>query len=399
MLFDGRSGGYPGHYVVIRDIIFQNYKGVAISGAHNSSFAVSHIAVINNTFRDFGQNHTGAIQIGSIAGNDHWIVRGNRIQRIGGASSDGSPSAQHGVYITEGTTFAVVDGNTIDTISGYGIHGWGHNHNGTPSRRLILRQNTIRNVRLSGIITGGTDYSDIYIYNNTFYSTSVAYPAIDTQQMRAAIRLPGDGTLTRYRVLNDLAYGPVSTAQFWAVSATPFTSSVFDYNNWVNTNSSSQIYNIGGTSYSLSGMQSATVYEDHAKSANPLFTNISSGDFTLQSTSPAMNAGTFLTTTVGSGSGTTLTVADAGFFTDGFGLVPGDMIQVGSNSPVRITTINYGTNAITVAQNIAWSNGQGVSLSYSDVRPDMGAHGKRSQGHNPCNAQWMPLESLSRRQP
>src|SRR5207244_7276954 len=57
--------------------------------------------------------------------------------------------------------------------------------------------------------------------------------------------------------------------------------------------------------------------------ADPKFTNYVGGDFTLQSGSPAIGAGTNLTTAVGTGSGSTaLTVADAGYFQDGSG-IPG----------------------------------------------------------------------------
>ena len=115
-------------------------------------------------------------------------------------------------------------------------------------------------------------------------------------------------------------------------------------------------------------------YETHSPVTSPLFTNATTRDFTLRTGSPAIDAGPVLTTTVGSGSGTTLTVADVGYFTDGFGLVAGDTIQVGSNPPVPITAINYGTNTITVTQSIAWSHGQGVSLPYSGSRLDIGVY-------------------------
>jgi hypothetical protein len=66
---------------------------------------------------------------------------------------------------------------------------------------------------------------------------------------------------------------------------------------------------------------------------NPLFTNSSSHDYTLQSGSPAINAGTHLTTVAvaDSGSGTSLVVEDAYYFQDGFnGMVDADFIAVGT---------------------------------------------------------------------
>lgn len=100
-------------------------------------------------------------------------------------------------------------------------------------------------------------------------------------------------------------------------------------------------------------------------------------NFALGPGSAAIDAGTFLTTTVGAGtSSTTLIVADAGYFHDGFGLgpqVPGDTIQVGSQSPVLITEVNYATNTLTLQTGISWANGQPVSLVYTGSAPDMGA--------------------------
>jgi len=165
----------------------------------------------------------------------------------------------------------------------------------------------------------------------------------------------------------------------------------FDHNIFLNL-SAHPPYFWNGLRYTLTQFQAATGHETHSQSADPRFANPSTNDFTLQSTSPAVDAGTFLTTTVGSGSGTSLTVADAGYFMDGFGLVAGDMMQVGSNSPVQITAIDYGTNTITVARSISWSNGQGVSLPYSGTRPDIGADGlSRGGTGNALVAHW-PLD-------
>lgn len=132
------------------------------------------------------------------------------------------------------------------------------------------------------------------------------------------------------------------------------------------------------------------------KNADPKFVNyISAGnasnDYHLQASSPAIAAGTYLTTVASgdSGSGTSLVVKDASYFQDGYGLsnaysaVNGDCIAVGTASNhVCITAVNYTTNTLTLASSISRSAGQGVYLySKSDgVRvltgsaPDMGAY-------------------------
>jgi len=93
----------------------------------------------------------------------------------------------------------------------------------------------------------------------------------------------------------------------------------------------------------------------------------------LMAGSPCIDAGAFLTTvTSATGSGTSFTVADAGFFTDGFGIVTGDTIRVG-NLEATISSINYTSNTITLKTAISWTKGANVSLQYSGSRPDIGA--------------------------
>ena len=58
-----------------------------------------------------------------------------------------------------------------------------------------------------------------------------------------------------------------------------------------------------------------------------------------------------------------------------FGMLDGDMIKVGSNPPVQVTSINYATNVLTLAPtpSITWTNGANVSLPYNGAKPDLGA--------------------------
>jgi hypothetical protein len=105
-------------------------------------------------------------------------------------------------------------------------------------------------------------------------------------------------------------------------------------------------------------------------------------DFRLSSTSNAINAGAFLTTTRSAGSGTQIPVQDAHYFFDGWGMaqeipdadIQGDLIQLeGQTQTARITNINYNTNTITVDTSLSWTSGQGLSLAYKGSKPDMGA--------------------------
>lgn len=101
--------------------------------------------------------------------------------------------------------------------------------------------------------------------------------------------------------------------------------------------------------------------------ANPQFTNYSSNDFSLQSGSPALNAGTYLTSVSSSdsGTGTSLIVDDASYFQAGSPLVgvQSDCIAVSTTtSHVCVTSINYSTNTLTLANSITRSPGNPVWL-------------------------------------
>jgi hypothetical protein len=97
-------------------------------------------------------------------------------------------------------------------------------------------------------------------------------------------------------------------------------------------------------------------------------------DFRLNSNSPAIDKGSFLTKTTNAGSGTTIPVIDAGYFFDGYTVTDGDIIQLqGQTTTARITSVDYTNNIITVNRSLTWASGLGVSLAYSGSAPDIGA--------------------------
>ena len=111
---------------------------------------------------------------------------------------------------------------------------------------------------------------------------------------------------------------------------------------------------------------------------DPLFTNAVGRDFTLQSTSPMIDAGTWLTTITSStaNSQISLKVADASYFYDGWGIPDevGDTIKTENGQETVIQSINYTTKTLTVSPAIDIVNGEGLALNYSGSAPDIGAH-------------------------
>ncbi|MDZ7263006.1 MAG: right-handed parallel beta-helix repeat-containing protein [candidate division KSB1 bacterium] len=107
--------------------------------------------------------------------------------------------------------------------------------------------------------------------------------------------------------------------------------------------------------------------------APPLFIDEAMFDFRLQQNSPGIDAGVFLTRTIGDGQGNQVTVEDAAYFCDGWGVIEGDTIRVGSNHAVKILEIDYPNNRLTVERSISWQAGDPVSLNYAGKAPDIGA--------------------------
>jgi hypothetical protein len=99
-------------------------------------------------------------------------------------------------------------------------------------------------------------------------------------------------------------------------------------------------------------------------------------DFRLRPDSPCIDHGGFLTQATNDGQdSTSLRVADADYFFDGYGIVEADLVQLeGQSRAVAIAAVDYDTNTITLAEPLTWSSGDGVSLPYQGARPDQGMH-------------------------
>lgn len=259
---------------------------------------------------------------------------------------------------------------------------------------IMIRFNTFSRLG-SAAITNDKTWSNVKLYNNTMVDDF----------MEASITNGGDNMLstgTGMSTLNNLWYFSASIAQGGSFCS-PSTSNC-NFGPVVCGSSSScstfghSLYWCVGTCTSVHAHFGSSAFTTDSGNLNsdPQFVSYispgnTSNDFHLQSTSPARNAGTSLTTVNGSiTSSTSLVVTDATFFQDGFSLtnpystVQGDCIKVTSwsNAPVCITSINYATNTLALASPISATNGDaiwlasksdGVSVATDTTGPDMGA--------------------------
>jgi hypothetical protein len=216
---------------------------------------------------------------------------------------------------------------------------------------IIFRGNVSYNVGAYALQSGGIDY--VRHYNNTFYQMLTQHSSGLANMYYNAEG--GDPSINNHNFNNIFADIPVGN---------------------------SVIYTSGGSSVTASNniCYHTANHASCVSTADPKFVNANIKDFHLQSDSPAIGAGKPITTVSSpNGSGTSFNVVDAGFFTDGFGIVTGDNIKVGSNSPVTITNITG--NTITVDQSVTWVNGDGIFWRNQDSNPDIGAYEFRAIGY------------------
>lgn len=252
-------------------------------------------------------------------------------------------------------------------------------HNGIElaSSDCIIRNNVLVNNGMMGMDT----YPDsgLYSYNNRIYNNTF------TKNYDAFYSESGNPVYGHY-IKNNIFYDNYEYEIRQHISTTPGENDNYFVSNSIN-GSSIYINHMGGVR-SLSYLQSTYGAFFHGnQEEDPLFVNPGSVNdqdnssfdpewLHLRSTSPMINAGAFLTTTTSSGSGTSIVVADASYFFDGWGIPgeQGDLIQLqGQTETARIVSIDYDNDRITVDRSLSWSADQGVSLPYRGSAPDIGA--------------------------
>jgi hypothetical protein len=344
----GRGIDVFGSHVLIENNDFSHYQLGIVYG--DISVPINGVMIRNNTFHDqfesqAGSNgHTDSIFSEPGAGVSNVLIEGNNQWNAVGPNAKG--------FLSQNDAGC-----------------------GSACNELIIRYNVTSRLG-SGTTTNDKSWGHVMLYNETEVDNNEEAGG-DTDNSATA---PGAG------VLNNIYYYTRNMGTF-----TPY-----ECRNCTDFGYSLVFDTVGGSTFTGRNTTGSFTSDPGNKNANPLFVSyISAGnpanDYHLQAGSPAIAAGTNLTTVAAgdSGSGTSLVVADAAYFQDGYGLsnvystVSGDCIAVGTAANhVCVTAINYATNTLTLASSISRSVGEGVYLySKSDgvkvltgSAPDMGAY-------------------------
>lgn len=340
--------GLSGNHVLIENNDL-SHLGLAIQ-----TFA-QYTVIRNNTIHDMNESECGA-----QSGNCHLdIIYAERSNTVA------SYLVQHQLW--EGNT-----GNTVTGTDGKGLWTAADNPGGcgTSCFNVIGRFNVLAHFG-SGVLSQTSGFLNVKYYNN-----SVIDPGMSAHGSPSADAYL-DGTSTGGAIINNLFYYPFSVASSWdwspyalnsAGDQTGFTAGA---NGAYCTSSPCTFSGSGGSPNPFPNDTQGVFASDVLFSSDPL-ANYAGGDFHLAAGSPALNAGTYLTTVASgdTGSGTSLVVNDAGFFQDGLGLnsagVQADCISVSIvSNHVCVTAVNYSTNTLTLATGITRSRGDHIWL-YSD---------------------------------
>jgi hypothetical protein len=253
------------------------------------------------------------------------------------------------------------------------------NHSGIQisSSYVIIRNNTIVNAG-GGIPAGSGFYSkrsvykyckDIRVYNNTLYEN---YRGIHSNS-------PPPSWVVGNTFMNNILAGSREYDVWSFIRSDPEEPNPerFYFNNILSSGTPVCYGDNSGLSCfdSLAQAESALpqVFWNNIDSA-PLFVDSAGRDFHLLGESPAIDSGAFLTRTVNAGTGTQIQVEDVWYFTDGYGVIDGDRIQLESQLEVAsILNIDYENRILILDRPMSWVAGQGVSLAYKGNAPDIGA--------------------------
>ncbi|MFH2006555.1 MAG: MopE-related protein [bacterium] len=327
--------------------------------------------VVDNTITE------GRHSVLSIRCSGHNIFRGNYLgnsqQKIGevydcGADTSAVPNA------FDATTRNVFEHNTFaEAVTYYSTSGGnGIQYAGQDG---ILRRNAFYQTNVG---LGMQVYDDEALYNHN----NRVYHNVFYDNHCAGVSVRGDGVDNVFKNNILMANRGVSGDCFGVGEAqllyrNPLAEIFFERNDLFGSAPGQAViqdeFDTGDTLAAFEASHPA-LFVDNLE-VDPLFSDAPGRDFTLQATSPLIDAGAFLTRTTSAGSGTTLPVADARYFHDGFGIEGevGDLIQLeGQPETATVTAVDLAAGTITVDVALTWTADQGVAQVYQGDAPDVG---------------------------
>ncbi len=350
-------------YCIIQNCTMQyagGWHGIAFQGG------ASHNKILNNTIQYIGKTEPPAQDdYGDMIGFaevDYNLIEGNIIRYAG-----------HSLINIENGSYNIVRNNTFDNTDWGRCVNFSHANPVDTPQYNFFDYNKVINSSLWA--NNNTDFPNPGMQISLSYMTVRCNEFYDNIGMGIYLQWTEAGEGSYNKIYNNVFYhngnndSGTDMPAIELVDAGDMIDNVFK-NNILRNNA------IDGIVYD-SGDPNKHVETNNWKDSNadPKFYNENGYDFHLQSDSPCIDQGAFLTHIVSSGSGMKIHVEEAAYFCDGFGLVNGDLVQLeGQTQTARITNVDYSNNTLTINQSLNWYSGQGISFAYKGFAPDIGAH-------------------------
>jgi len=395
----GISMGKTTSHIEILDNYIHNTEksSIRVGGGSNTSY----ITIRGNTIYYVGciegVECLGGNKVAIVSGwhqppnrsNHHWLVEYNHIQKATDFANiygeyniirnnylhdydnsywdDGGGSDGEGIHadmfqpgsdgFQVGTKNHVYESNLCgDSLGGHSHFGIWQDTIEAGDRDILIRGNIAYNF---GSASGVISTDNVSVYSNVFYKN--------------AQLSQGGRVFSFYKKSFDTDY-PLY----------PLFSNNIIYDNVVGGTEAIN-FNSQGTEIAMNNLgYLAGTEESYVSTEDPQFTDAVNHDFTLQSGSPAINAGAaVVNVTSNTGSGTSFDVNNGLLLNDGYNMTAGDLISIEGRQLVRITSIN--DNTVTVDSVTSWNNGDGVYWRSQDTTPDIGAYPYRASGYSITN--------------
>ncbi|UCE86721.1 MAG: right-handed parallel beta-helix repeat-containing protein [Deltaproteobacteria bacterium] len=359
------------HYNRFRDNRF-SHAGAPLPRATGEAIRVdaSHHNLFEGNEAAYGGHNVMALKGGSSFN----VIRDNDFR---------NPWWRVGVNVQD-ANFNLIEGNRIrdahteiDASNHRIVPGWKIGSSQNIYRRNLFYENLRYGLMLSPERGGSTRVEENRIYHNVFYKNGTGGFVLLVDDS------PGSRTSGNILV-NNVFYENAALAEDgpqidFQVRNGGLGDARFANNSILRRTPGGPVIRVRGVGAGVLGL---AFFEEHHASqfrnnleADPRFAeDPARTGFALMPASPLIDRGAFLTKARGGGSGTRIRVEDARYFSDGFGIVEADRIQLeGSDSARRIVSVDYEAHVITLDAPLTWRDGQGVALPYSGSAPDIGA--------------------------
>jgi len=353
------------------NIILENNHTDQTYSSGISAWSSAAITIDNNKIRRACWPTDGMQECISVVGSNHVVVKNNHIYDGG---SIGFGGGGEGIDIKNGCTNVIVSNNLIHDIASVGIYVDAYE---IDQSNVHVYNNTVYNISGVGVSVASEEGGSL---KNVIVNNNIIYNCNDRAMVIHWTNKP-DYLIKNIYVLHNTLF---SNEEGIDVGVHSLGRNINIINNIFSQNLNYQIQNSSddlnpdelkiknNTLYGIN--PSWALFGDNYSISDPEFIATSTYDFHLQSTSPAINQGAYLTRTLNSETGTIIALEDAGFFTNGYGINEGDTVQFeGQTQQFKIIDIDYVNNTITLNAIVSCNIGDGVSLKYLEDVPDMGA--------------------------